>query len=187
MKLFDFSKLAEIYKRFSKREKTIFYATAAILSILILDQLVIRPILGTFHSLNQEVRDLESSIKKSVRLLAQKDRMMNEVKLYSAYSVQAKSAEEEIAILLKHIEELANQSSVNLLYVKPAQAKADEQVAKYFVNLEAEGQMEQILNFFYEIENSKLLLRTEKYAMQPTAKGSSVVKVAATISRTIAP
>jgi hypothetical protein len=54
---------------------------------------------------------------------------------------------------------------------------------KYFATLESEGPMQQLLTFFYEVENSTQLLKVEKYTLQPIAKGSTVVKCAATISR----
>ena len=186
MKPFNFEKITSLFSRLSKREKMILYVTSFVISALVLDRFVVRPIVKTLHSLNQEARDLQTNIKKSVRLLAQKDRMMSEAKQYAAYSTESKSPEEETVALLKHVEELANHSSVNLLYAKPGGSQqAPEQIAKHYVNLELEGQMEQLINFFYEIENSKMLLRIEKYTLQPTAKGSSVVKCTATVSKAI--
>lgn len=187
IKLPDFGKLVAFFTRLSKREKIIFYCTSFVVVTMVTDQLVIRPIARTFHSLNQQGRDLEMSIKKSVRLLAQKERMMKEAEEYAAYSAESKSPEGEAGAFLKHIEELANQSSVNLLYAKPASTQEKEAVKKYYVTLECEGQVEQLVNFFYQIENSKLLLRIEKYALQPTAKESSVIKCAVTISKAVVP
>ena len=123
IKFFDFGKIAAFVNRLNKREKIVFAVTAAVVGILVLDQLVLRPIFHTFYSLSQEKSGLEASIKKSVRLLAQKDRMMKEVKHYTEYVATAKSSEEDIVALLKHIQGLASESSVNLLYVKPAPAK----------------------------------------------------------------
>lgn len=185
MKFFDLAKLVAFFNHLNKREKVIFAVTAGIVGILLLDQVLIRPIAHTFYSLRQERTSLEASVKKSVRLLAQKDRMLKEVKQYSAYALTAKSSEEDSVAFLKHIEELANKNSVNLLYVKPALGKAQEQIKKYYVNLECEGQMAQLIQFFYEIENSKLLLKIEKYTLQPTAKGSTVIKGAATVSKAL--
>ena len=185
MKLLNLEKLALLFTRLSKREKMILYVTSFAVSIMVVDRFVVRPIVNTFHSLDQEVHDLQTNIRKSIRLLAQKERMLNEAKQYASYSAELKSPEEEAVALLKHVEELANQSSINLLYAKPAASPPQEQIKKYYVNLEFEGQMEQLVNFFYQIENSKLLLRIEKYTLQPTAKGSSVVKCTATVSKAI--
>ena len=185
MKFFDFSKIVASVSRLNKREKIIFAATAMVVGVLVLDQAIIRPISSMFYSFHQQSSSLEASVKKSIRLLAQKDRMLKEVKQYGAYVATAKSTEVDTMALLKHIEELANQTSVNLLYVKPAAVRGQEQIKKYYVNLECEGQMEQIVRFFYELENSKSLLKIEKYILQPTAKGSTVIKGAATVSKAL--
>ena len=183
MKLIDATKLAALYKRLSQREKLILYVSTAIVMIMFVDRLVVGPIYKSIHSLDQQIHDMETNIKESIHLLGQKDQMMKEAEYYATYSAPSKSEEEETLILLKQIQELANQASVNLLYSKPGGAAAETKERNvYRVSLECEGQMDQLINFFYAIENSKLLLRVEKYSLQPTAKGSSVIKCAATVS-----
>lgn len=182
MKQFNLTKFLEVYSRLSKREKLIFYVTAAILILVGTDRLILGPIFSSIRSLDREAIELESNIKKSIRLLSQKERMMKEAERYSTYAAQSKSPEEGPLVLLKHIQELANQASVNLLYVKPGGTLNEVAQNVYQVNFECEGQMEQVINFFYAIENSKTLLRIEKYSLQPASKGSSIIKCAATVS-----
>lgn len=185
IKWLDISRWIAFFSRLSKRERLIAIAAFGVVLVLVTDQLVIRQILSSLNSLNQQTRDLENNIRKNVRLLSQKERMMAEIEKYKVYSVETKSAEEETVALLKHIEELAHQSSVNLLYAKPANSKTDEAVKKFVVTLECEGQMDQMIKFFYEIENSTLLLKIDKFTLQPASRGSSVVKCGATISRAV--
>lgn len=173
------------FSRLSKREKVVFYATSFVVGILLADRLILQPIVHTLHSSHRELEDLESSIKKSMKLLSQKDRILKEVKEYASYSVQAKSAEEEMVGLLKFIEDLANESNVNLVYAKPAGEKEEGKIKKFLVNMECETQMQGLMNFFYKVEDSKQLLRIEKYTIQPSSPGSSVVKSAITISKTV--
>jgi len=181
----NISKWVAFFNRLSKREKLIAIAAFGVVFVLVTDQLVVRQILKSLNSLDQQAKDLESNIKKSIRMLSQKERMLAEIEKYKVFSVETKSSEEETVALLKHIEELANQSSVNLLYAKPAGSKPDEAVKKFIVTLECEGQMAQMIKFFYEIENSTLLLKIDKFTFQPTSSGSSVVKCGATISRAV--
>jgi Tfp pilus assembly protein PilO len=181
----DISKGIAFFNRLSKRERLIAIGAFGIVFVLVTDQLVIRQIFKSLQSLDQQAKDLENSIKKSVRMLSQKERMLAEIEKYKTYSVEIKSPEEETGALLKHIEELANQSSVNLLYAKPAGSRPDETIKKFIVSLECEGQMAQMVKFFYEVENSNLLLKIDKFTLQPTAAGSSVVKCGATVSRAV--
>ena len=182
---FNLKAITDFVSRLSKKEKILFYGASTVITIFMLDRLVLQPVVGTFRSLHQETQDLQSNIKRSVHLLSQKERMMKEVEQYSVYNVRGKSPEEETVALLKLIEELANQASVNLLYVKPGGTKTDGAMQKYYATLECEGQMNQMLGFFYQLESTHQLLKIEKYSLQPTAKGSSVVKCAATIAKTV--
>ena len=173
------------FGKLSKREKIIVVVAAAVAGIMISDRLVISPLLGTFGTMKTEMEDLKSSIEKSIRLLAQKDRIEKQLKEYASYSVQAKSPEEEAVALLRYVEDLSNKAGVNLLYAKPGGSKTEEKVMKYFVNLECEAQMGQMLAFFYDIENSDQLLKIEKFSLQPSVEGSSVSKSVVTVSRTV--
>lgn len=171
--------------RLSKREKIILAVTLVVVGIFFSDRLVLHPLVGIFRSTDQEFQDLEVNIKKSVRLLSQKNHLQEEVKKYASYSVQAKSAEEEAVALLKAIEGLAGEAGVNLVYVKPAAAKTEERLKKYYANLEFEAQMEQLIKFFYQVESSTQLLKIEKFSVQPSAEGSSVVRCVVTVSRSV--
>ena len=173
------------WNRLSKREKTILLVTGLVIGALVSDQIVIRPVFGTFRSLKQELSDLRANIKKSVRLLSQKESIEKEVKEYTSYRGEAKSPEEEAVALLKFVEDLANTAGVNLLYAKPGGSKTEERVKKYYVNLECEAQMSQLVAFFFQVENSDRLLKIEKFSIQLTTEGSSITKSAVTISRTV--
>ena len=182
MQLIDKEKLVKLYQGLSQREKVILYVSVAVVLVVFADQLILGPIVRSLHSLDQKIYDTEANIKGSIRLLGQKEKMKKEAEHYASYAKSSKSSEEEILVLLKLIQELASQASVNLLYSKPGGGGESKQRNVYRVSLECEGQMEQLINFFYAIENSKLLLQIEKYSLQPTAKGSSVVKCAAVVS-----
>jgi len=182
MQLIDVAKLIGFFQRLSQREKIILYLSVTVVLGVAVDQLVLSPIHKSDQSLNQKIHDTEVNIKGSIRLLSQKEQMMKEAEHYATYAASSQSSEDEVLILLKQVQELASQASVNLLYSKPSGAGETKERNVYRVSLECEGQMDQLINFFYAIENSKLLLRIEKYSIQPTAPGSSVIKCAATVS-----
>lgn len=181
MQLVDMTKLAGFFQRLSQREKIILYLSIVAVVMVAADQLVLSPIRKNLQSLDQRTQDMETNIKRSIHLLGQKEKMMKEAELYATYAAPSKSSEDGVLILLKKVQELASQASVNLLYSKPVGGEAKERNV-YRVNLECEGQMDQLVNFFYAVENAKALLRIEKYSLQSAAKGSSVVKCTATIS-----
>lgn len=177
----------DFLKKLSKREKTVLVGTATVIALAFSDRLILRPIFTTFRSMEQESKDLQVSIKKSMRLLSQKEDIKRLAEEYATYSVQAKSADEEIVALLKKVEGIAGKSSVNLLYVKPAGTANEGNAKKYFASLECEGQMQQLIIFFHAIENSEELLRIEKYEIEAASEESSVAKAAIRISKTVVP
>ena len=185
IRLPSIEKIVTFFGKLSKREKLLLYGAAVTIAFLASDRLLIRPIVRTFQSFGLELQTLEVNIKTSVRLLSQKDRIAEEATRYASYAVEAKTAEEENASLLKYIEELAHESDLNLLYVKPAAVKTEGRIKKYFVTLECQGLMSQVIVFFHSVENAPLPLKIEKYTIQPAAKGSATLKFVATISKGI--
>jgi hypothetical protein len=181
MQLIDMKKLVGFFQHLSPREKIILYLSIIAVVGVAADQLVLSPIRKNLQSLDQRTHDVETNIKRSIHLLGQKEKMMKEAEHYAAYVSPSKSSEDGVLILLKKVQELASQASVNLLYSKPGAGETKERNV-YRVSLECEGQMDQLIGFFYAIENAKLFCRVEKYSLQPTAKGSSVIKCTATIS-----
>ena len=184
-KIFNTERISALFSRLSFREKIFLGATMLMVILVCSDQFVIRPMIRTLDSLNQQINNLQADIKRSMKLLSQKERISQELQAYAVYSVPHRSPEEETVALLKLIEELANRASVNLLYVKPAAGKTEEEEKKYYATLECEGPMAQTVSFFYEVEHSNQLLKIEKYVLRPASKGSLVVKLAATISRPV--
>lgn len=169
--------------RLSKRERAVFYTAAFFVSLVALDRLVISPVITKIKSLDSEIQEKESAIKKSLRILSQKERIEEEAARYASFLERRKSEEEEMTSLLKEVETLANKAAVYLIDMKPAGLKDN----RYAVNVSCEGQMEQVVSFMYNIENSAKLLMIDKYQITPKSRESSVAKVSMAISKLITP
>ena len=176
-------KLTAFYARLSKRERLILIFTSLVLAALLVDRLVLTPARDQMKLLDTKILDEEKAIKKSLRVLLRKDQVASDVKRYAVFSIDVKKPEEQMTSLLKEIENIADKASVSLLYVKPGSEKEGGDANKYLANLECEGQMEQIITFFYRIENSVGLLGIEKYDIQPKSKDSGTVHCVMTISK----
>ena len=183
-------KLQTIYAslaHLSKREKFIFYVAAIFISLATLDRLIVSPISSKIKSLNKDIEENESSIKNNLHILSQKDRILSESAKYTSFLSSNKTDEEEITSLLKEVENIANKASVYVTDMKPAPIKDLGSSKKYLMNLNCEAQMEQIINFMYNIEDSSKLLVIEKYQISPKSKESGVAQVSMTISKTVIP
>ena len=173
--------------RLSKRERFILYGTVCIVLLLVLDRLVIYPIFSKMDELNKEIKKKEVDIRKNLRILAHKDSILEERKRYASFLTSSKSEEEEMTSLLKEIEGLANNSSIDLVDMKPAGLQKEGSSERYVINLNCEADMENIVDFMYSIENSEKLLSIEKYKISPKSKDSEIAKCSITIFKIVMP
>ncbi|MFH1478834.1 MAG: hypothetical protein ABIG92_03555 [Candidatus Omnitrophota bacterium] len=172
--MFDFKWIQGFLSKLSKREKSILYTTALVLSILLIDRLVIDPIYSKIKELNKEIEEKRTGIKKSLHVLAHKDRIMRESAKYKDFFKKSESIEEETTLILKEIEILANRSSVYIVDMKPSGLNDVGSSKRYFIRLNCEAQMSQLVDFMYNIENSEKLLSIEKYQVNPKSRESSI-------------
>ncbi len=180
-------KLIDWYSRLTKRDKIALGIAAAVILVVMIDQLIVGRVYHQMRQLDTHTRDQETAIKKSLHVLLRKDQISAEIKQYANYSVKAKSTEEEMTVFLKDLETLAGQASVSLLYVKPGASKPakESETRKYIATLECEGRMEEIVGFFYRIETFPGFLKIEKYAIEPKNKEATVARCGMTVSKTI--
>lgn len=107
-----------IYKKINQlapREKLILNLTALVVFLMILDRLVISPISSQIEDLNTQLQQEETTIKKNLRILAQKDKIVAESGRFESYLRFPLSPEEEVTAMLKELEDLANKNSVYLV------------------------------------------------------------------------
>lgn len=183
----DIKKLYSFFSHLSKRERLIFNVAFVFISLTILDRLIIYPVISKMKSLDKEIIEETSRIKRDLHIVAQKERIIKESSNYTRYSMQDLSTEEVTTLLLKEIGDIASKTSVYLIDIKPTGIKEEEVYIRYFVNINCEAQMEHIMQFIYDIENSNNLLKIDKYNISPKSADSSVARCKMTISKTAIP
>ena len=187
MKMLDTQKIYALLTRLSKREKLVLYGTVIVVSVTVMDRLVIAPIFDKMRSLDKEIEDKETSIRRNQHILAQQNRILAESSKYDSLTKSLKSSEDVMTSFLKEIENLANKSQVYVVDLKPGDVKNLGSVKKYLANVNCEAQPEQLAEFMYSIENSNELLTIERYQISPKSIESSIAKCSMTISRTVVP
>jgi len=173
--------------RLSKKEKIIFYVAVAIVALLILDRAIVSPVFSKVRSLNKEIQDKQAEIKKNLKILSQKERIISESTKYGSFlSDSTLGDDEQITLMLKELESLASRSSVYLVDMKPAGIKETGSSKRILINLNCEAQMEQLVDFMYNMENSSSLISIDKYQLAPKTKDSSVAKCSITVYKVVA-
>lgn len=183
--MIDLKIFNKILGRFSKKEKRIFYITFCLAVVFLVERLVLHPIFSKLKSMDEEIHKNEQGIRRSLQILSQKEDILSERKKYSHLIEGDVSEEEEAVSILKEIEGIANKSSVYLVDLKPAGLKKADNMSKYIVNLNLEAQMEQLVNFMYEVEASGKWLSIEKYEILPKSKDSSIAKCNLVVSKRV--
>lgn len=180
-------KLLARYTRLSKREKQILYGTALVLGLLFTDRIIVGPVVYKMIQLDRQIQTEEAAIKKSLHILLRKDQIIEDGKKLTAYMVRSQDKEREMTHLLRELENIANRSKVNLVYVKPGSTQESQGMIRHLATLECEAQMPEVATFFHHIEGSDLLLKVEKYEIQPRSRDSSIARCVMTISKTSMP
>ncbi len=182
-------RLQELYKliaRLSKRERTILYFALFFVLLFLLNNFLIYPVYSKISSLNNAIREKEQEIRTSLRVLSQKEKILSEGRRYASFMRRPQTDEEGMIALLKLVERLANKSSLYVIDMKPGGVKEDkDKTKKYLVNLTAEGQMEQIMEFMYNVENAEELLIIEKFQISPKSRESSIAECAIVVSKLV--
>lgn len=172
--------LVSFVSRLSKRGKVVFYGVLVVLSLLMLDRLMRRPILAKMGELDKEITETEVSIRKALGVIDREEELLERASMYAPYLKKPGSDETEKLALVDHIQDLASRSSVKPKEInanlKMGSEAEDTEMKKYVVNLRCEGEMEALVSFFYDIEESKgKLMKIEKFSMVLKGKNSSVV------------
>jgi len=118
-------------------------------------------------------------------MISEEARIAEEAKVYKSYLSEKQTDEAAITIFLKEIENIAKQSSVYLVDMKPTKKSEDSVSSKYYVRINLEAQMEEVMNFFYYITVFKQLIKIEEYQLRPKSEGSSIISCNIFISKAI--
>ena len=90
-----------------------------------------------------------------------------------------------MAKILGEIEALARKSSVYLVDMKPRKPREVEFYKEYTVEIEAEGYMESLMSFIYQVNTSSQLLRIETLRLNLTKGGSNVLSASMLITKVL--
>jgi hypothetical protein len=179
--------IVSFISRLSKRERAIFYVTAFIVGLVLLDRFMLSPILAKISDLDEAIGLREELITQSLLIVTQEKRIERESSRYAPYLSVPQEEEKEKTAFLKDVENIAKKSLVYLIDIKPAGKDAGGGSTRYFVKLDFEAQMEQVFNFFYGVTHFEQLMKIEGYQIKPKTEGSSIVTCSMSVSKAVIP
>lgn len=174
-----------IWDKLSSKEKLGLTIAFAFLALASLDRLLISPVKARFNALNQQIRISEKQLGSDMRNLNQKKVISEEYEQYLPYIRRSGSDEEEVAKILGEIESLARKSSVYLVDMKPRKPREINFYKEYTVEIEAEGYMESLTSFIYQLNTSSQLLRVETLRLNLTKSGANILSASMLITKVL--
>jgi hypothetical protein len=159
----------------------------AVLGLGFMDKLILSPLLHKITNLTEAIGQQEEEIKQGLIITSEEKRIEEETRVYKSYLSAPKTEEKAITEFLKEVENIAKQSAVYLIDMKPTTKSEDATSTKYFVRLNFEAQMEQVMNFFYQVSIFQQLIKVEEFQLRPKTEGSSIIFCDMSISKAIVP
>ena len=147
-----------IYKM-SKKVKCLLCIAIVCVGFIVLNMILLRPLMGKSANLDRRIQLKRRMVENSLRLLSQKEDIQKESGKFAKFAKQRFSEEEETASFLDDIEDIAKKSQVLLVALRPYSAVKLDFYIEYKIELEAESEMNQLITFVYNLQNSENILR----------------------------
>jgi hypothetical protein len=160
----------------SKREKIIFYATVGVLCL----SAAFNFFNGSFWqknvSLGREIAITRQRLKKSLRLLSQKEAIKNRYNKLSVRSdLPLAQGGDVLVATLTELEKMAKEAGVRIVDIRPQDVSRGTGLYKEIaVDLRAEGDIGSYFKFIYNLENSLSLLRVRRFQLSSRLNSRSL-------------
>lgn len=172
--------------KLSSREKNILGVTIVLLVFTAGYYGVWTPLQNKFSDMEEQVFSLELKLRKAKVFLRQRDQVLEESKKYpNLTQMDAGSDQEEITKLLDLIAETARKAGVSLSDVKPQSVGADKSTKRYVVELNAESDIQQLIQFAYDLQHSPQLLKVEQVNTSPKEDKSPTLRSFLVVTRVV--
>ena len=165
--------------KLSKREKTIFYITAAIAGLALMNYFIFSPTLGRLNNVEYKSLLMQNDLKEDKAILNRKVKIAGEYQQYESYLTG--SGEKQFQC---NISQLALESGLVLQGVTPMTlTSGDKQRSAVQVSLE--GEMEQVIKFLYAVAKSEIIMSVETFHLRRKNTKESTILCDMTISQIV--
>lgn len=168
----------------STRERNFILAALGIVSIMLVDVAVIRPIRGSIRSLNEKISAQEQETMQHIRSLAQKpkiDRAYSD--LISRLNISDSTDDEVRTSMLHDIEQTARTDNMYLSEVKPQVSQDNGDFREFSVRMQIDGRLDELLRFFADLVKTKKLYAVQSFHIAAHPEDLNKIRATVVISR----
>lgn len=163
-------------KKLSSKERILFYISAVFVFFAFLARLVVFPAINKMEDLDKEIKTIKLNIEKDFRFLSYKEKINKASLNFEKYLGVEGTPDDEFNLLMKLVDDFAKKTSVGILSRKPTGFINDQAVKKYSIQIECQGTMPQLMDFFYFIESAPSILMIESFVISPQSEESSTAR-----------
>lgn len=173
------------FNKLSRRERIFSVASAAVLMVLLVDLLIVRPLYDSYLSLDLKTMEAEKRLEQNIINITMKEDIDRRFEEFRRFIRKPAPKGEEQATMLSEIEKTARSNDVLLVDIKPQEGKIHEFYKQYTVDADAESEMKQLVQFLYQLETSPQMMRVVKAKLVLKTKDSQIVKAKFSIQKTV--
>jgi len=152
-------------KNLSAKERILLVVCIVLAAMALTYNLVIEPLIVSWAALDEKIDAKSSLLKKNVRLLGMAKMLESEHLKYEGFIETGENEERELRKTLAEIENLSKKSNCRIVNVKPFASKTIGNYKEISFEVTAEGSIDELSRFLYEIEASGAYLRVKRFTL----------------------
>ncbi|MHB8155648.1 MAG: hypothetical protein ACYDFR_06340 [Candidatus Omnitrophota bacterium] len=169
-------------RKLTSKEKTLVISIGVLLILFALKVFVLGPIYDKTSTYSQEIEQAKVTMRKYMALEHNRTEILKAQKQIEGYSSLKGSDEDKSAMVMSKIEAEARKAKLQILDMNSAGVtKVKGGVTLYRINLSAEGQLKNLLDFISGVEGANILLQVEKIALSVKDENVGLLKIDAVI------
>ncbi|MEI6831676.1 MAG: hypothetical protein WCK61_03110 [Candidatus Omnitrophota bacterium] len=165
-------------RKLNSKEKILAASILALLILLMLKIFVLGPIYDKTSIYSGEIKQGKVAIRKYMALEHNRTEILKAQKQIEGYSSLKGTDEEKAAMVISKIEAEARKSNLQILDMNSGGlTKVKGGVTLYRINLSADGQIKNLLDFIAGLEGANILLQVEKLTVSVKDEGMGLLKI----------
>jgi len=151
----------------NKREKAVFSLAALVIILKLSFDLIVTPYFRGLDARDKEISHLRNKLAKAKRMAARKAAIEKDFQSFASTLKEEEgvSPEQQTARILIELERAGTKSGVNINDIKPRAIKNLEHYSEFVVELRLEAGIKEMADFLYQLQQSRELLRIEKFEL----------------------
>lgn len=162
------------FRKLTKREQLILYATLIFLGFILLGIGLIRPILIKVKEVNQKIDTKTKLLKRYMGIMNNKDQILSLYNSYRDILITEQTSEEIVASLFSSIENSAQRFNITIERIRPRFVGVKKSYKEVILEVELKGKLASVFQFIVYLEKTSLSVRITSLRIIPGTDSSSL-------------